>query len=107
MSKPKNTKPPYPAEFRQQIVELARAGRKPKDLAAEFGCHAATIGEWLRRADGMTTPLQAEPLSGDERRELNELRRKNRQLQQERDILAKATAWFSAKSEHTFIASTN
>ena len=35
--------PPYPAEFRQQIVELYRAGRTPKELSREFGCSAQTM----------------------------------------------------------------
>lgn len=47
------------------------------------------------------------PLSMNERQELIELRRKFQQVQQERDILAKATAWFAAKSEKTPTSSTN
>ena len=43
----------------------------------------------------------------NERQELIELRRKFKQVQQERDILAKATAWFAAKSEKTPMSSTN
>jgi len=46
-------------------------------------------------------------LSSAEREELVRLRRENRQLKQERDILAKATAWFAGKGEKTFIGSTN
>lgn len=38
-----NPKPPYPAQFREQMVELVRAGRKPGELAKEFGCHATSI----------------------------------------------------------------
>jgi transposase len=45
-------------------------------------------------------------LSATERQELVELRRKLRQVQQERDILAKATAWFAGKSEQTYTLST-
>ena len=102
-----NPKPPYPQAFRQQMVELVHAGRKPSELAKEFGCHETSITAWVRQAGGMPTPVQAVPLSVDERRELNELRRKLRQVQQERDILAKATAWFAVKSEKTSTASTN
>ena len=40
----------YPAEFRQQIVELAKAGRSHSDLAKEFGCHASSIGAWVRQS---------------------------------------------------------
>lgn len=105
MPKPKNPKPPYPAAYRQQMIDLVRAGRKPSELAKEFGCHETSISSWVRQAGGMPTPVQAAPLSGDERRELNELRRKLRQVQAERDILAKATAWFAGKSEKTSTAS--
>jgi transposase len=103
-------KPPYPAAFRQQIVELVRAGRGVSELAREFGCNASSIHAWLN-ADGMQeggTPIdQAKPLSAVERQELIELRRRFKQVQQERDILAKATAWFAAKSEKTSVTSTN
>ncbi len=40
----------YPPEFRQQMVELVRLGRKPSDLAKEFGCHETSISAWLRQA---------------------------------------------------------
>lgn len=109
MPKPK---PPYPAQFRQQMVELVQAGRKPSELTKEFNCHTTSILSWVRNAGGIVpTAMQAvgqsQPLSNAERQELTELRRKLRQVQMERDILAKATAWFAAKSEKTFTASTN
>lgn len=107
MSQKRNPKPPYATEFRQQMVELVKAGRKPTELAKEFGCHETSISNWVRQAGGMPLPAEAAPLSGDERRELIELRRKFRQVQMERDILAKATAWFAGKSEKTFTSSTN
>lgn len=91
----------YPAEFRQQIVELAKAGRSHSDLAREFGCHATSIGTWVRQsqvdATGDSSPDA--PLATSERQELTALRRELRQVKQERDILAKATAWFAHKSE--------
>ncbi len=103
-------KPPYPAAFRQQMVELVRAGRGVSDLAREFGCNPSSIHAWVKAAGGLdgsgTTSIDA-PLSMNERQELIELRRKFKQVQQERDILAKATAWYAAKSEKTPTASTN
>jgi transposase len=39
----RNPKPPYPPQFRQQMVELVIAGRKPSELAKEFGCHETSI----------------------------------------------------------------
>ena len=103
-------KPPYPAAFRQQMVELVRAGRGVSDLAREFGCNASSIHAWVKAAGGLdgNGALSTDaPLSANERQELIELRRKFRQVQQERDILAKATAWFAAKSEKTPTSSTN
>ena len=102
-----NPKPPYPAQFREQMVELVRAGRKPGELAKEFGCHATSILSWVRMAGVAhgTTPTQSAALSADERHELMELRRKLRQVQMERDILAKATAWFASNGDKTFTPS--
>ena len=103
-------KPPYPAAFRQQMVELVRAGRGISDLAREFGCNASNIHAWMKAAGGLdgsgATGIEA-PLSMNKRQELIELRRKFKQVQQERDGLAKATAWFAGKSEKTSTSSTN
>ncbi len=99
-------KPPYPAQFRQQIVELVQAGRKPSELAKEFGCHVTTILSWVRHAGQSSTPSDAAPLNAAERQELLELRRKLKQVQMERDILAKATAWFAHNGAPMSTAST-
>lgn len=103
------TKPPYPAQFRQQMVELVQAGRSASELSREFGPHVTSILSWVRKA-GLHVPeggsARELPLNAAERQELIELRRKLRQVQMERDILAKATAWFANKGEQTFIPST-
>jgi transposase len=108
VSKPHTSKQPYPAQFREQMIELVRAGRKPSELAKEFGCHATSITNWLRQADSAsgTAPSPSGALSASERQELIELRRKLRQVQMERDILAKATAWFANNGDKTFTPST-
>ena len=106
MPKPK---PPYPVEFRQQIIELSRAGRTPAQLSREFGPTAQSIANWIAqdgRDRGQPLPGK-EGLSSAEREELVRLRRRLRQVEQERDILAKATAWFAGKSEKTSTPSTN
>lgn len=41
------SRPPYPAEFRQQIIELAQAGRSPADPSREFGPTSQSIIKWL------------------------------------------------------------
>jgi transposase len=91
------TRPPYHPEYRARLVELVRAGRSPEELAREFEPSAPTIRKWAqqadidegRRPDGVTTP---------EREELSRLRRENRQLRLEREILAKAAAWFAREA---------
>ena len=108
-------KPPYPAAFCQQMVGLARAGHGITDLAREFGCNAGNVHAWVKAAGGLdgsgATSTDA-PLSMNERQELIALRRKLKQVQQERDILAKATAWFAGYSKlagrgKTSMSSTN
>jgi transposase len=81
----------YPAEFRHRLIQLARAGRKVDELAAEFHVGYQTIRNWIkqddldngRRGDGMTT---------SENEEVARLRRRVKQLELEREILSKATA---------------
>jgi transposase len=97
------TKPPYPAEFRQQIIELVNVGRSPAELAREFGCTAQTIANWVAQsAIDRGKPLPGKDgLTSAEREELSRLRRENRQLKIEREILSKATAWFAGRGDKT------
>jgi|TARA_B100000315_G_scaffold16235_1_gene14536 transposase len=88
------TRNPYPTEFREQIVALARTGRSVEELAREFEPCAATIHGWIKQAD-RDGGRRTDGLSSDEHEELRRLRRENRRLRQERDILAKAAAWFA------------
>ena len=88
------TRNPYPAEFREQIIALAHAGRGIEDLAREFEPCAATIHGWVKQAD-RDGGHRTDGLTSQEREDLRRLRRENRQLRQERDILAKAAAWFA------------
>ena len=88
------TRNPYPAEFRDQIVALHRAGKSIRELAHEFEPCAETIYAWIKQAD-RDCGRRADILSSDERDELRRLRKENRLLKQERDILSKAAAWFA------------
>jgi len=86
-----STRPPYPQEFRRQIIDLVRAGRTPRELAQEFEPTYETIYAWVHQADrdeGRT----ASGLSTKQRDELRQLHREIRQLRLEREILAKAAA---------------
>lgn len=100
------TRPPYPKEFRQQIVALAQNGRPPKDLAEEFEPGEATIRHWLKQAD-LDDGVRDDGLTTKERGEICRLRKENRRLQQERDILAKAAAWFARETDAVPPRSTN
>ena len=92
------THPPYPPEYRQQIVELARAGRRPEELAREFGPTVQTIQNWLKQAD-RDDGRRHDGLTIAERQEIARLRRENKQLRLEREILAKAAAWFARETD--------
>ena len=92
------TRRPYPPEFRRQMVELVRAGRTPKELAKEFEPAEQSIANWLRQAD-RDEGLRRDGMTTAEREELSRLRRENRQLRQEREILAKAAAWFARETD--------
>ena len=84
----------YTREFRQQMVQLVRAGREIIELSKAFGVSVWSIRNWAKQAardagrgDGGLASL--------EREELSKLKRENRQLRLEREILSKAAAWFA------------
>src|SRR5688572_21582480 len=89
--------PPYPVEFRNQMIELIRAGRTPEELAQEFEPTAQTIRNWMAQADRDNGQRQ-DGLTTAEREELRTLRREVRRLREEREILAKAAAWFAQET---------
>ena len=91
------SRPPYPAEFRRQMVELVRTGRTPDELSREFEPSAEAIRQWVKQAD-RDDGRRADGLTSAERDELHRLRRENRRLRQERDILSKAAAWFARET---------
>ena len=93
------TRAPYPVEFRAEMVRLVRAGRSPGELSREFEPSEQTIRNWVNQADvdsghrdGLTTAQLAE---------LRNLRRENRILREEKEILAKAAAWFAEETGST------
>lgn len=92
-------KPPrvYPPEFRQQLVQLVRSGRTPEELAREFEPSAQTIRNWVAQA-ARDAGQRTDGLTSAEREELGQLRREVRRLKVEREILAKATAWFARET---------
>src|SRR3984957_11478657 len=94
------THPPYAAEYRRRIVELARGGRSITALAREFEATVETSRQWGKQA-GLDEGLRSDGLTTTEREELTRLRRENRVLREEREILAKAAAWFAQETGST------
>jgi transposase len=92
------TRPPYAPEFRQQIVELYRAGRSISELAREFEPSAQSIGQWIKQAE-LDTGQRKDGLTTQEKEELVRLRRELKQVKLEREILAKAAAWFARQTD--------
>ena len=91
-------KPPYGAEYRAQMVELVRSGKTPEALAKEYEPSAQAIRNWVRQAD-VDAGRRQDGLTSEEREELRRLRREVRVLREERDILAKAAAWFARETD--------
>jgi transposase len=94
MPKPKKV---YPSEFRQQLIELVRAGRSPESLAQEFEPSAQSIRSWVKQAE-RDGGQRTDGLTSAEREELTRLRRELRQVKLEREILSKAAAWFARET---------
>ena len=91
----KDARPSYPVEFKRDVVAVARAGGETnKQIAKDFGISETTLYRWIRKYDP-TPEQQASGLSEQEQAELAELRKTNRRLQQENEILRRATAYFA------------
>ena len=90
------TRAPYPVEFRAEMVRLVRAGRSARELSREFEPSEQTIRNWVNQAD--VDAGHREGLTTGERKELRHLRRENRILREEKEILAKAAAWFAEET---------
>ena len=82
----------YSLEYREQIVALVQSGRTISSVATEFGLANQTVRNWLKEA-------QDGPLGTAERERT--LRRELARVKEERDILAKATAWFATETTKT------
>ncbi len=89
---------PHPPEFRRRAVELARRGDTPlAELAKDLGISRSCLQNWMRQADADEKP-DSERLTSVEKKELAELRRRNKQLEMENDILRRAAAYFAREN---------
>jgi len=87
---------PYPAEFRDDVVRVARSrehGVTIEQIAKDFGVHPMTLTKWLRRAD-IDERVKPDP-SRTDAAENRELRKRNRLLEQENEVLRRAAAYLS------------
>jgi transposase len=89
---------PYPPEFRAEAVDLyRRSGKSIETVASELGIGAETLRKWHKRR--LIEDGEEEGLKQSEREELRELRRKVLRLEQERDLLKRAAAFFAKETE--------
>lgn len=90
---------PHPPEFRQRAVALARTGDKPiAQVAKELQISESCLRNWLAQADADENGGAGNRLTTGERKELAELRRRNRQLEMENEILKRAAAYFAREN---------
>ena len=91
------TRPPYPPAFRAEAVQLIRSGRKPlSEIAKETGVSDQTLRNWVRQEQVDEGSLEG--LTSSEKDELRQLRRENRVLREEREILKKAAVFFAKET---------
>ena len=94
---------PYPEEFRRDVIAVAReGGRSRAQVARSFGISESCLARWLRiadREDGLDDASAPAAAGGDSAGDLaaenRELRRRTKQLEQENEILRRATAYFA------------
>jgi transposase len=92
------SKPPYPESFRREAVELVRQGRGIPDVAESLGVSAQSLRNWVKQGQ-LDRRERDDGLTSAEREELRDLRRRMKRLEQERDILKRATALFARETE--------
>jgi transposase len=85
---------PYPQEFRDDVVAVARTGEAPlKQVAKDFGISEGCLSNWLKKAE--VADGRRPSLTDADRAELRELKKRNRLLEQENEVLRRAAAYLS------------
>lgn len=93
-------KPAYPAEFKAEAVRLATApGNTLTGTARDLGISLESLRKWIRQA--ALAPCERDGLTSAERSEMTRLKRRVRVLEEEREILVKAAAFFAKETRRT------
>ena len=89
----------FTSEFKAEIVELCQRGdRSVGQVARDFDLTETAVREWIKQAERDAGTRQDGGLTSAERRELAELRRENRRLREDVEILKRATAFFAKET---------
>jgi len=88
----------YPPEFRHKALELVRSGRSVAEVSRQLDLSRQTIMNWMKQDDA-DSGRRGDLLTTDEHKELTTLRRENKRLKIEQEILSKATAWFVREAD--------
>ena len=85
---------PYPIEFRGDVVAVARKGQAPlKQIAKDFGISEGCLHNWMKQVE--VEDGRRRGVTDDERKELRELKKRNKLLEQENEVLRRAAAYLS------------
>jgi transposase len=88
----------FTPEFKAEIVELCQRGdRTVRQVSQDFDLTETAVREWVKQAD-LDAGTRSDGLSSDEKAELAALRRENRRLREDVDILKRATAFFAKET---------
>ena len=90
----------YPPDFRREAVQLVRSGTKVSTVAKDLGVNNQTLRNWLRQ-DDLDRGRRDDGLTTVEREELFKLRRRVKVLEEEKQILLKASAFFARETDRS------